>query len=180
MQREILNISNIFVITRKENSSKNNWTIFFFCGIVIIGENKMRIMCLDVGRARIGIAQSDPMQIIASPLEVLKRTNSINADAKHVAELIKENNVGLLVVGLPLKLDGSAGESAEMARELAEKIQKFTDVTIEFQDERLSTVSAERILIEGNVRREKRKGVVDKIAATIILQNYLDRLAYKR
>ena len=140
----------------------------------------MRIMCLDVGKVRIGIAQSDPMKIIASPLEVLKRTQSINNDAKYVANLIKANEVELLVVGLPLKLDGSAGESAIMAQEFAEKIAKFSDVKIEFQDERLSTVSAERILLEGNVRRDKRKGVVDKIAATIILQNYLDRLAYKK
>lgn len=140
----------------------------------------MRIMCLDVGRARVGIAQSDPMAIIATPLEVYKRTNSINNDAKHVAELIKSNEVGLLVIGLPLKLDGSESDSTIMAKEFAEKIQKFSDVKIEFQDERLSTVSAERILIEGNVRREKRKGVVDKIAATIILQNYLDKLAYKK
>ena len=135
----------------------------------------MRIMCLDVGKVRIGIAQSDPMQIIASPLEVLVRTNSINKDAKYVADLAKANEVEKIIVGLPLKLDGSAGDSAAMAREFAEKIAKFSDVAIDFQDERLSTVSAERILLEGNVRREKRKGVVDKIAATIILQNYLDR-----
>lgn len=140
----------------------------------------MRIMCLDVGLARIGVAQSDPMGIIASPLEVYKRTNSINNDAKHIAELVKEWEVGLLVIGLPLKLDGSEGESAKMAQEFAEKIRKFSDVEMVFQDERLSTVSAERILIEGNVRREKRKGVVDKIAATIILQNYLERMAYKK
>ena len=140
----------------------------------------MRIMCLDVGKARVGIAQSDPMQIIASPLEVLKRTNSINNDAKYVANLINQNNVELLVIGLPLKLDGTESESTIMAKEFAEKIAKFSGVKIEFQDERLSTVSAERILLEGNVRREKRKGVVDKIAATIILQNYLDRLAYKK
>lgn len=140
----------------------------------------MRIMCLDVGKVRIGVAQSDPMQIIATPVEVYKRTNSINNDAKHIAELIKSNEVGLLVIGLPKKLDGSMGDSVEMAQAFGEKVQKFSGVQIEYQDERLSTVSAERILIEGNVRREKRKGVVDKIAATIILQNYLDRLAYKK
>lgn len=140
----------------------------------------MRIMCLDVGKVRIGIAQSDPMQIIASPVEVLKRTQSINNDAKYVVNLAKTNEVGLIVVGLPLKLDGSAGESVAMAEEFAEKLRKFTDIPIEYQDERLSTMSAERILLEGNVRRDKRKGVVDKIAATIILQNYLDRLAYKK
>lgn len=139
----------------------------------------MRIMCLDVGKVRIGIAQSDPMQIIASPLEVFTRTASINKDAKYIADLAKSNDVGLIVVGMPLKLDGSMGDSALMAQEFVEKIKKFTDIEIKFQDERLSTVSAERILLEGNVRREKRKGVVDKIAATIILQNYLDRFANK-
>ena len=139
----------------------------------------MRIMCLDVGMARVGIAQSDPMQIIASPLEVLTRTASINNDCKYVANLAHRNEVSKIIVGLPLKLDGSRSSSVDMAEEFVEKLKKFTDIEIEFQDERLSTVSAERILLEGNVRREKRKGVVDKIAATIILQNYLDRIAYK-
>lgn len=139
----------------------------------------MRIMCLDVGSVRVGIAMSDPMQIIASPLEVLKRTNSINNDAKYVANLIKTHEVGLVVVGLPLKLDGTESASTLMAREFAEKLSKVTTVPIEFQDERLSTVSAQRILLEGNVRRDKRKGVVDKLAANIILQNYLDKLSYK-
>lgn len=139
----------------------------------------MRIMCLDVGSVRVGIAMSDPMQIIASPLEVLKRTNSINNDAKYVANLIKTHEVGLVVVGLPLKLDGTESASTLMAREFAEKLSKFTTVPLEFQDERLSTVSAQRILLEGNVRRDKRKGVVDKLAANIILQNYLDKLSYK-
>ncbi len=139
----------------------------------------MRIMCLDVGSVRVGIAMSDPMQIIASPLEVLKRTNSINNDAKYVANLIKTHEVGLVVVGLPLKLDGTESASTLMAREFAEKLSKFTTVPIEFQDERLSTVSAQRILLEGNVRRDKRKGVVDKLAANIILQNYLDKLSNK-
>ena len=140
----------------------------------------MRIMCLDVGMVRIGIAQSDPMQIIASPLEVLKRTASINNDAKYVANLAHRNEVSKIIVGLPLKLDGSRSSSVVMAEEFVEKLKKFTDIEIEFQDERLSTVSAERILLEGNVRREKRKDVVDKVAATIILQNYLDKNAYKK
>ena len=139
----------------------------------------MRIMCLDVGEVRVGIAQSDPMQIIASPLEVYRRTPSINNDAKYVANLAYRNEVGKIIVGLPLKLDGTRSVSVQMAEEFVEKLKKFTDIEIEFQDERLSTVSAERILIEGNVRRDKRKNVVDKIAATIILQNYLDRNANK-
>ena len=135
----------------------------------------MRVMALDIGKVRIGIAQTDEMQIIASPLMVFTRTKSINNDAKYIASLISENNVGKLVVGLPLKLDGSAGDSVDMVNEFTEKLKKFTNIEIIMQDERLSTVSAQRILLEGNVRRDKRKNVVDKIAATIILQDYLDK-----
>ena len=80
------------------------------------------------------------------------------------------------VIGLPLKLDGSEGDSVQMVREFAEELSKLTDAKIVFQDERLSTVSAERILIESNMRREKRKDVIDQVAATIILQNYLDKI----
>lgn len=140
----------------------------------------MRILGLDIGSVRIGIAQSDELEIIASPLEVYKRTNSINNDAKYISSIISKNNIGKVVVGLPLKMDGSASTSVDMVNEFIEKMRKFTDVEIILQDERFSTVSASKILIEGNVRRENRKGVVDKIAATIILQNYLDRNYNKR
>ncbi len=139
----------------------------------------MRILCLDIGSVRIGIAQSDELQIIASPVEVFKRTNSINNDAKYIANMAKQNNVQEIVVGLPLKLDGTAGASVDMVNEFIEKLKKYTELPIITQDERLSTVSASKILIEGNVRREKRKGVIDKIAATIILQNYLDKKSRK-
>lgn len=140
----------------------------------------MRILGLDIGSVRIGIAQSDELEIIASPLEVYKRTNSINNDAKYISSIVTKNNIGKIVVGLPLKLDGSASTSVDMVNEFVEKIKKFTDIEIVLQDERLSTVTASKILIEGNVRRENRKGVVDKIAATIILQNYLDKNYNKR
>ncbi len=135
----------------------------------------MQILCLDIGMARIGIAKSDELEIIASPLEVYKRTNSINNDAKYIAKLVADKNIGKIVVGLPLKMDGSEGSSVEMVNEFIEKLKKFTEVPIVLQDERFSTVSATNILLEGNVRREKRKGVVDKIAATIILQSFLDK-----
>lgn len=137
----------------------------------------MRVMCLDVGKVRVGIAQSDLLKIIASPLEVYKRTNSIKADAKYIVNLIKTNEVDTLVIGLPLKMDGTSGESVQMAREFGERIQNYLpQLTIVYQDERFSTVSATRILLEGDVRRDKRKQVVDKVASTIILQNYLDRI----
>lgn len=135
----------------------------------------MQILCLDVGMVRIGIAKSDELEIIASPLEVYKRTNSINNDAKYIAKLVESKNIGLIVVGLPLKMDGTRGSSVDMVNEFVEKIKKFTNIPIVMQDERFSTVSATNILLEGNVSREKRKGVVDKLAATIILQSYLDK-----
>ena len=139
----------------------------------------MQILCLDIGLVRIGIAKSDELEIIASPLEVYRRTNSINNDAKYIAKLAESNNIGLIVVGLPLKLDGSSGSSVDMVNEFIEKIKKFTSIPIELQDERLSTIIATNILLEGNVSREKRKGVVDKVAATIILQSYLDKKSKK-
>ena len=140
----------------------------------------MRILGLDIGLVRIGIAKSDEMEIIASPLEVYKRTNSINNDAKYISSIISKNNIGKVVVGLPLKMDGSASTSVDMVNEFIEKMKKFTDVEFILQDERFSTVSASNILIESNVRREKRKDVVDKVAASIILQNYLDKNYNKR
>ncbi len=139
----------------------------------------MQILCLDIGMVRIGIAKSDELEIIASPLEVYKRTNSINNDAKYIASLVKTKDIGLIVVGLPLKMDGSCGSSVDMVNEFVEKLKKFTDVPIVMQDERFSTVSATNILLEGNVSRQKRKGVVDKLAATIILQSFLDKKSKK-
>lgn len=137
----------------------------------------MRVMCLDVGKVRVGVAQSDPLKIIASPLEVYKRTNSIKADAKHIVTLIKNNEVDTLVIGLPLKMDGTSGESVEMAKEFGERIKNYLpELNLVYQDERFSTVSATRILLEGDVSRDKRKQVVDKVASTIILQNYLDKI----
>ena len=137
----------------------------------------MRVMCLDIGTVRIGVAQSDELQIIASPLEVYKRKNNLTVDAKYIANLANNNNVGTIVLGLPKKMDGSSGQSVDMVNAFAEKLKSFTKAEIVFQDERLSTVSAERILLEGNVRRDKRKDVIDKVAATIILQNYLDKMS---
>ena len=137
----------------------------------------MRKLCLDIGSVRIGVARSDYMNIIASPLEVYTRTKSIKNDAKYIANLVKENEVDEVVVGLPLNMNGTAGPSVEMIKTFVQELQNYTDVKIVFQDERLSTVSAEKILIESNMRRDKRKTVIDKIAATIILQNYLDKIS---
>ena len=117
-------------------------------------------MALDVGDVRIGVAVSDLMGIIANPLETYTRKGDITRDVNYIVQLAKAHEVSLFVSGLPLGLNGLENEQTRKTRE--------------FMDERFTTLSAERVLIEGNVRRENRKKVIDKVAATIILQNYLD------
>lgn len=134
----------------------------------------MKLIGLDVGSVRIGIATSDMLQILATPYETYKR-RTLYLDARYIVELADKLQAEKLVFGLPLKLDGTEGDSARMARELADKVSEHTSLPIVFQDERLSTVSAERILIETGTRRKERKGQIDQIAATIILQNYIDK-----
>lgn len=134
----------------------------------------MKILALDIGTVRIGIATSDIMEIIASAYEVYRR-KFLKADVEHVAKIVADLSVGEIVIGLPLKMDGSEGQSVEMAREFGEELSKVVSVPIHYQDERLSTVTAQKILIESGMRREKRKDKVDSIAATIILQTYLDK-----
>lgn len=131
-------------------------------------------MALDVGDVRIGIAVSDLMGIIANPLETYTRRGDAERDAKYIADLAKAHEVELFVSGLPLGLNGLENEQTAKTRAFIEQLQKQTDVPVKFMDERFTTLSAERVLIEGNVRRENRKKVIDKVAATIILQNYLD------
>ena len=140
------------------------------------GKEKLKkIIGLDIGTVRIGIATSDILGILASSYEVYKRRN-LYLDTRYMVTLANKLDADTFVIGLPLKLDGSEGDSVQMVRDFAEELSKLTDAKIVFQDERLSTVSAERILIESNMRREKRKNVVDQVAATIILQNYLDKI----
>ena len=132
-------------------------------------------MALDVGDVRIGIAVSDLMGIIANPLETYTRKGDLATDAQYVAKLAQEKEVTLIVSGLPLGLKGQENEQTAKTREFVDKLKEICDVPIDYLDERFTTMSAERVLIEGNVRRENRKKVIDKVAATIILQNYLDR-----
>ena len=134
-----------------------------------------RVMALDVGDVRIGIAVSDLMGIIANPLETYTRKGNLDVDASYVAALAKEKEVTQIVSGLPLGLKGQENEQTAKTREFIDKLREVCGIPIEYLDERFTTLSAERVLIEGNVRRENRKKVIDKVAATIILQNYLDR-----
>ena len=133
-----------------------------------------RIMALDVGNVRIGVAVSDLMGIIANPLETYTRKGNLAMDAEYIANLAKQKEVTLFVSGLPLSLAGGENEQTLKTREFIEELQKHTDIPVKYLDERFTTLSAERVLIQGNVRRENRKKVIDKVAATIILQNYLD------
>ena len=134
----------------------------------------MKIVALDIGTVRIGIATSDIMEIISSPYEVYRR-KSLKLDTEYIASLVKNLGAGQIVIGLPLKMDGSEGQSVDMAKGFGEELAKLTDIPIAYQDERLSTVSAERVLIESGMRREKRRDKIDSVAATFILQTYLDK-----
>ncbi|MEN8234172.1 MAG: Holliday junction resolvase RuvX [Actinomycetota bacterium] len=132
-----------------------------------------RILGLDPGERRIGVALSDPTGTIASPHSVIdRRTTSVKAA---VRELCDEFSVEKIVVGLPTGLSGNEGPAAKAAREVAETVAEATGLPVDLQDERFTTVTAEAALLEGGVRRAKRRDVRDKVAAAVILQAYLDR-----
>ena len=131
-----------------------------------------RILCLDVGDVRIGIAVSDPTRTIASPVEVLTRVGW-GPDTRRIAELCRQYDTTEIVSGLPLNMDGTEGFQARKVRDFCAQLEK-AGLSVIFQDERLSTVSAEDVLIESNVSRKDRKQVVDKIAASVILQQWME------
>ena len=132
-----------------------------------------RVMGLDYGDVRIGVAMSDLTRLISSGLESYTRVN-LAKDLEHFDKIIKENKVQVVVLGLPLNMDGTEGVRVEKTRFFADKLAEKSGVKIEYFDERLSSVNAEEILISAGVRRDKRKGVIDKLSATLILQSYLD------
>lgn len=133
----------------------------------------MRHLAVDVGDKRIGVALSDPMGMVATPLEVY---NCIGAkkDVQYIAALANKHQVGTVVVGLPKNMNGTEGERAKLCRQFADKLARRTNAEIVMHDERLTTVGAESVLISADVSRKKRKKVIDKLAAQLILQNYLD------
>lgn len=135
-----------------------------------------RIMGLDYGDVRVGIALSDLSQTIASGLETYKCKN-IESDIKYIADLAKANNVSLFVIGLPLNMDGSHGARAEKTKVFGATLEEFSNIPVFYQDERLTSVEAEELLISAGMRREKRKEVIDKVAATLILESYLNSKA---
>ena len=139
----------------------------------------MRIMSLDVGSRTIGIACSDALLMTAQGIETIRRT-SLEKDFNRLQELIAEYEVHELVVGMPKNMNGTKGERAEKIEEFVEKMKEVIDLPVSYWDERLSTVMAERQLIAADVSRKKRKSVIDKMAAVVILQGYLDRLQFNK
>ena len=130
-------------------------------------------MALDYGEKRIGIALTDVTRTICSPYTTYNRKN-FAADMDYLCNLIKEKSAKIVVIGLPLNMDGSSGARVERTKEFANSLSKRIDSKIEFVDERLSSVYAEEFLLDMDVSRAKRKQVIDKMAAQIILKTYMD------
>lgn len=138
----------------------------------------MRIMGLDVGSKTVGVAISDPLGFTAQGLEIIKiDEESGNFGFDRLAELVKEYKVDKFVVGLPKNMNNTSGPRVEASQAYGDKITELFNLPVEYQDERLTTVQAERMLVEqADISRSKRKKVIDKLAAQLILQNYLDRM----
>ena len=132
-----------------------------------------RYMGLDVGTKTVGVALSDPMFMIASAHKTIKRTN-IQEDIKALVDIVNEYEVSKIIVGMPYNMNNTIGPQAQRVMSFIDLLKKELNNEFIYIDERMTTISANRILIESNVRREKRKEHVDKIAATYILQTYLD------
>ncbi|MBM4125200.1 MAG: Holliday junction resolvase RuvX [Nitrospira sp.] len=135
-----------------------------------------RILALDYGTKRVGVALSDELGWTAQPLETYLR-RSLEADVAHVQQLVLAHEVREVVLGLPLRLDGSIGPAAESANQFKEQLERVLSVPVIAWDERYTTKAAEDILIQANMSRKKRKGTVDRIAAAILLQSYLESLS---
>jgi len=134
-----------------------------------------RLIGIDVGTKTLGLALSDVSRTIASGFETIRRTK-FKVDAERLVALVREHMVGGLVIGLPIGLDGSAGPRAQASRSFARLIGPLAAVPVLMWDERLTTVEAERLLIEADASRKRRAEVIDKMAATLILQGALDRM----
>jgi putative Holliday junction resolvase len=134
----------------------------------------MRIMGLDVGTHTIGIAISDELGLTAQGLKTLKR-KSMEDDLREIATLIGQFDINKIVVGLPKNMNGTLGKQAEMVLKWAEVLKDRTQLPVVTWDERLSTVGASKVLLEADLSRRKRKRVIDKLAAVLILQGYLDQ-----
>ena len=134
---------------------------------------------LDLGDKTIGVAVSDRRRSVATPLETIRR-RKFTTDAERLLRIIEDRNLKGLILGLPRNMDGSEGPRAQSTRAFARNLSRVTDIPITFWDERLSTVAAERALLEADTSRARRKEIIDHVAAGYILQGALDRLAHLR
>lgn len=137
----------------------------------------MRIMGLDFGSKTVGVAISDPLLITAQGVEIIRRKeeNKLRQTLARIEELIVQNDVQEIVLGLPKNMNATEGIRVELTQEFREKLERRTGLPVHMWDERLTTVAADRTMMEAGIRRENRKDYVDMIAATLILQGYLDR-----
>lgn len=133
----------------------------------------MRTLALDYGSVRVGLAISDELGMIAQPIDFLDATPEESL-MKGILKVVAEREVGLILVGMPRNMDGSYGPAAEGVKVFVAKLQALTQIRIRTWDERLTTAQANRVLLEGNVRRDKRKERVDAVAAAVLLQSFLD------
>ena len=136
----------------------------------------MRVLGLDYGAKTVGVAVSDALGLTAQPVETIVRKgeNKLRTTYARIRELIAEYDVEIIVVGLPKHMDGTVGERAEKSMTFADELRTKTGLTVELVDERMTTVEAERVLDEAGVSRDKHKEHVDKLAASLILKNWLD------
>jgi putative holliday junction resolvase len=134
----------------------------------------VRVVGIDLGSKRIGVAVSDSERRVATPSRVLQRSGDRQRDHRAIREIVEEYDAGRLVVGLPLSLDGSMGPAARAASEEAAELATVVGVPVEVYDERLTTVTADRSLMEMKMKADARRRVVDKVAAAVMLQSWLD------
>ena len=141
----------------------------------------MRILGLDFGSKTVGVAVSDPLGITAQPVEIVRRKSEskLRQTLARIEELAKEYRAESFVLGLPKNMNNTEGERVEKTKAFGEMLERRTGLPVHYWDERLTTVAAEQILMESGVRRENRKAVIDKVAAGLILQGYLDCLKTK-
>ena len=145
--------------------------------ITVIRRTHMRIMGLDFGSRTVGVAISDSLLLTAQGVEIIRRKeeNKLRQTLARIEELIVENEVEEIVLGLPKNMNDTEGVRVELTKEFKDKLERRTGLPVYFWDERLTTVAADKAMMEAGIRRENRKDYVDMIAATLILQGYLDR-----
>ena len=135
----------------------------------------MKYLGLDLGTKTLGLAMSDPLGMIATSYKILRHDEDYDSLLSLLKEEIKNNNIGELVLGFPKNMDNSVGERGRITLDFKEKLEKEFNIPVHMQDERLTTMQAEKLLISNDTSRKKRKQVIDSLAATIILQSFLDR-----